>query len=171
MSGLLLYGFGPYDTHETNISGELVRGMQLPQGVQRRVFDVCFDRSMFIDALDACDPDVVIGLGQSTRSRKIRIERKAVNLMGERGEKKRPINRQGPDHLFMTLVVPHDDRVRLSYDAGTFVCNFSMYVIAGHCRGSDRLVGFVHLPKRYDKREAEAFVSKLVAQNLLSGRH
>ena len=168
MPRILLYGFGLYDNHETNISGELVKAMRLPQGVQRRVFDVCFDRSMFIDAVDACDPDLVIGLGQSARSRKIRIERKAVNLMGERREKKRPINSLGPEHIHMPLDILHDERARLSYDAGTYVCNFSMYVIAEHCRGSGRLSGFVHLPKRSDMREAEAFVSKLVAQGLLS---
>lgn len=167
MPGVLLYGFGPYDNHETNISGELVKGMQLPQGVQRRVFDVCFDRSMFIDALDACDPDVVIGLGQSARSRKIRIERKAVNLMGERGENKRPINTQGPDHLFMSLDVPHDDRVRLSYDAGTYVCNFSMYVIAEYCLDSGRRCGFLHLPRRLSLSQAGVFVGTLVRHCLL----
>jgi pyrrolidone-carboxylate peptidase len=165
MPRILLYGFGPYDNHETNISGELVREIRLP-GVQRRVFDVCFDRSMFIDAVDACDPDLVIGLGQSARSRKIRIERKAVNLMGERSEKKRPINRQGPEQIFMPLDIPYDERARLSYDAGTYVCNFSMYVIADHFRGSGRLSGFVHLPKRCDMRDAEIFVKQFVEKLL-----
>lgn len=169
MPGILLYGFGPYDSHETNISGELVRGMHFPTGVQRQVFDVCFDRAMFIDAIENHDPEIIIGLGQSARSRKIRIERKAVNLMGERGEKKRPINELGPGHLFMSLGIPHDDRARISYDAGTYVCNFSMYVIAEHCRDSGRRCGFIHLPKRHEMRDAEAFVTKLVEQSLLSG--
>lgn len=168
MPGILLYGFGPYDSHETNISGELVSGIRLPAGVQRRVFDVRFDRAMFIDAIDNHDPEIIIGLGQSARSGKIRIERKAVNLMGERGEKKRPINRQGPDHLFMSLAISHEDRARLSYDAGTYVCNFSMYVIAEHCRDSGRRCSFIHLPKRYEMRDAEAFVSRLVEQSLSS---
>ena len=162
MPRILLYGFGPYDSHETNISGDLVRGMQLPRGVQRRVFDVCFDRAMFIDAIDRHDPEIIIGLGQSARSRRIRIERKAVNLMGERGEKKRSITTHGHDHFFMSLEIPHDDRSRLSYDAGTYVCNFSMYVIAEHCRDSGRLCGFVHLPKRMSLRQAGTFVSELL---------
>jgi len=168
MPGILLYGFGPYDSHETNISGELVRGMRLPPGVQRRIFDVCFDRAMFIDAIESGNPDIIIGLGQSARSRKIRIERKALNLMGERGEKKLPITRHGPGHLFMSLEIPTDERSRLSYDAGSYVCNFSMYVIAEHCSDSNRRCGFIHLPKRYDMRNAEAYVSKLVEQTLLS---
>ena len=171
MPGILLYGFGPYDSHETNISGELVRAIQLPRNVSREVFDVQFDRAMFIDAIRRHGPAIIIGLGQSARSRKIRIERRAVNLMGERGKKKRPISRHGPDHLSMSLDVPHDDQARLSYDAGTYVCNFSMYVIAEHCRDSRRRCGFIHLPKRYDMRHAEAFVGKLVEQTLLSRNH
>ena len=171
MSGILLYGFGLYDKHESNISGDLVRQMRLPRSVHREVFDVRFDRAMFIDAVDRHDPEIIIGLGQSARSGKIRIERRAVNLMGERGKKKRPISRHGPDHLSMSLDVPHDDQARLSYDAGTYVCNFSMYVIAEHCRDSGRRCGFIHLPKRYDMRHAEAFVGKLVEQTLLSRNH
>jgi pyrrolidone-carboxylate peptidase len=168
MPGILLYGFGPYDRHETNISGELVMGMRLPPSVQRRIFDVCFDRAMFIDAIESDDPDIIIGLGQSARSRKIRIERKAVNLMGERGDEKRPITRHGPGHLFMSLEIPANERSRLSYDAGSYVCNFSMYVIAEYCTNSNRHFGFIHLPKRYDMRDAEAYVSRLVEQTLLS---
>ncbi len=162
MPGILLYGFGPYDNHETNISGELVNGMRLPGNVHRKVFDVCFDRTMFIEAIDRHDPEIIIGLGQSARSRKIRIERKAVNLMGERGARKRPITGHGPDHLFMSLEIPRDDRSRLSYDAGTYVCNFSMYVMTQHCRDSGKLCGFVHLPKRLSLRQAGTFVSRLV---------
>ena len=162
MPGILLYGFGPYDSHETNISGELVNGMRLPRSVQRRVFDVCFDRTMFIEAIERHDPEIIIGLGQSARSRKIRIERKAVNLMGERGAKTRPISGHGPGHLFMSLEIPHDDRSRLSWDAGTYVCNFSMYVIAEHCHGSGRRCGFVHFPKRLSLHQAGIFVSELL---------
>jgi pyrrolidone-carboxylate peptidase len=168
MPRILLYGFGPYDSHETNISGELLKGMRLPRSVQRRVFDVCFDRAMFIDAIERHDPEIIIGLGQSTRSRKIRIERKAVNLMGERGATKKPISRHGPDHLFMSLRIPHTGRARLSYDAGTYVCNFSMYVMAEHCRDSRRRCGFVHLPGSLQLSEAEEFVSMLLQDCLLS---
>ena len=168
MRRILLYAFGPYDSHETNVSGELVKGMRLPRSVQRRVFDVRFDRAMFIDAIEKHDPEIIIGLGQSARSRKIRIERKAVNRMGERGARKKPISRHGPDHLFMSLRIPHADRARLSYDAGTYVCNFSMYVIAEVCHDSGRHCGFVHLPKRLQLSEAEAFVSMLLRECLLS---
>jgi pyrrolidone-carboxylate peptidase len=43
-----------------------------------------------------------------------------------------------------------------------------MYVIAEHCSDSNRRCGFIHLPKRYDMRNAEAYVSKLVEETLLS---
>jgi pyrrolidone-carboxylate peptidase len=162
MSGILLYGFGLYDKHESNISGDLVRQMRLPRSVHREVFDVRFDRAMFIDAVDRHDPEIIIGLGQSARSGKIRIERKALNLMGERGEEKQPIRKRGPDRLFMSLAIPHDDRVRISCDAGTYVCNYSMYVIADYCRGSDRRIGFIHLPK-HAGNEAARFVGEVIA--------
>ena len=158
---LLLYGFGLYDNHESNISAELVESLRLPSSVQREIFEVRFDRRMFLEAIDRHDPDIILGLGQSARSRRIRIERKAANRMGERGPAKRPISRRGPDHLFMTLDIPHDGGGRLSYDAGTYVCNFSMYVIAQHCRGSGKRLGFIHLPKSAGGRAA-TFVSGLI---------
>jgi pyrrolidone-carboxylate peptidase len=161
MMNLLLYGFGLYDNHESNISAQLVEGLGLPFNVQREIFEVRFDRGMFVEAIDRHDPDIILGLGQSARSRRIRIERKALNRMGERSEAKRPISRRGPDHLFMTLGIPGNGRARLSYDAGTYVCNFSMYVIAQHCRGSGKRLGFIHLPKHAGGMAA-TFVGDLI---------
>jgi pyrrolidone-carboxylate peptidase len=160
---LLLYGFGPYDNHESNISAELVESLRLPSNVQREVFEVRFDRGMFVEAVDSHDPDLILGLGQSARSRRIRIERKALNRMGERGEAKRSISRRGPEHLFMTLGIPHDGRARLSYDAGTYVCNFSMYVLAEHCMQRGKQIGFIHLPKCCDRVVAASFVCDTIA--------
>jgi pyrrolidone-carboxylate peptidase len=162
MTSILLYGFGLYDNHETNISGELVNEIRLPRGVHRKVFDVCFDRSMFTETVDACEPDIIIGLGQSARSRRIRIERKSVNLMGERGETPVPISPHGADKHFMSLDMLHDDRARISYDAGVYVCNFSMYVISEHCRGSGCRAGFIHLPASGDRASAGLFLENVI---------
>ena len=61
----------------------------------------------------------------------------------------------------MTLDIPGSDGVRLSYDAGNYVCNFSMFVIAEYCRNRGRRVGFIHLPKGAG-REAENFIGDLI---------
>lgn len=162
MPGLLLYGFGPYDKHKENISGQLLEHMQFPPVVHHEIFDVRFDRSMFIAAMKRHDPDIVIGLGQSARSRKIRIERKAVNAMGERGGRIVPIRQSGPAFYMANLRIPTEDRTRVSYDAGTYVCNYSMYLLSEYCEKRHKQFAFIHLPKSIDRGVAAAFLDRVI---------
>jgi pyrrolidone-carboxylate peptidase len=163
MSGILIYGFGPYDKHKVNVSGYLLERMTFPTDVNCEIFDVRFDRSMFIEAMKRHDPDIVIGLGQSARARKIRIERKAINLMGERGGQIVPIRKSGPDYYFSTLRIPRDSLARVSYDPGTYVCNYSMFVISEYCANRGKQFAFIHIPKAIDRKVAITFLYRLVS--------
>jgi hypothetical protein len=62
---------------------------------------------------------------------------------------------------------------KISYNAGDYVCNFSMYVILDYARrhtGEIAQLGFVHIPHRYDPKKATRFVRKVLNQ-LRMGDH
>jgi pyrrolidone-carboxylate peptidase len=56
------------------------------------------------------------------------------------------------------------ERAKISYDAGDYVCNFSMYVILDYLRRhrQDARFGFVHVPHYYDLKRAAGFLRKLL---------
>ena len=101
-----------------------------------RVFPVHFRRAMFLAPVRRARPKVIIGLGQRRGGRKLRLERQAVNRRGGRGERLRPVTPFGRSRLPVTLRLPRTAGTRLSTDAGTYVCNFSMYVFLEHCRAT-----------------------------------
>jgi pyrrolidone-carboxylate peptidase len=158
----LVYGFGPYEEFDANISESIVRALAPGPGVVIEVFDVRFDRDMFVSVLGRHAPDVVIGLGQCRRGRKLRIEGRAQNLWGRRGEPLRRVSESGPGHLFANLRLPFDARTRASRDAGTYVCNFSMYVCLEYCATRGSRYGFIHVPRGYDPGAAADYVGEAI---------
>ena len=119
---VLVYGFGPYMNYKENITETIVKKLK---SVSKQLFDVKFGKNQFINAVK--DFDVIIGLGQHPRSKKLRIERKAVNLKWKsRKETPKPIFKDKPQQSFVTLKIKKDKDSWLSYDAGKYVCNYSM---------------------------------------------
>jgi pyrrolidone-carboxylate peptidase len=158
----LVYGFGPYEEFDANISESVVRALAPRPGVVIEVFDVRFDRDMFVSVLGRHAPDVVIGLGQCRRGRKLRIESRAQNRWGRRGEPLRRVSESGPGHLFASLRLPFDARTRASRDAGTYVCNFSMYVCLEYCATRGSQYGFIHVPRGYDPGAAADYLGEAI---------
>ena len=76
MQRILIYGFGPYQQYTSNITEVLLRSMKLPRNVFKEVFEVRFSRRMFENTFETVRPDVILGLGQHPRARKLRIERR-----------------------------------------------------------------------------------------------
>jgi len=158
----LVYGFGPYEEFDANISESIVRALAPGPGVVTEVFDVRFDRDMFARVLGRHSPDVVIGLGQHRRGRKLRIEGRAQNLWGRRGEPLRRVSESGPEHRLASLRLPLDARTTVSRDAGTYVCNFSMYVCLEYCAARGSRYGFIHVPRGYDPAAAADYVREAI---------
>ena len=158
----LVYGFGPYEEFDSNISESIVRALAPEPGVVVEVFDVRFDRDMFVRVLERHSPDVVIGLGQRRRGHKLRIEGRAQNLWGRRGESLRRVSETGPQHLFASLRLPFDVRTTVSRDAGTYVCNFSMYVCLEYCETRGSRYGFIHVPRGYDPGAAADYLREAI---------
>lgn len=153
---LLIYGFKPYLDHKENISGKIAKKLK---GI---VFPAKFNKSFFLKAVRKHNPDVIVGLGQNSHSRKINIERKAVNLMGRKKGKKKPILKEKPKQLLVNLKLKTDKNSRISYNAGQYVCNYSMYLIMTYFK--DIKFAFIHIPEGYDLGKAVKFVKKKIVE-------
>ena len=76
MQRILIYGFGPYKHYTSNVTEAALRDMKLPGNAFKKIFEVRFDRHMFETIFETVQPDVILGLGQHPRARKLRIERR-----------------------------------------------------------------------------------------------
>jgi pyroglutamyl-peptidase len=165
---VMIYGFGPYRQFKDNITQQIVRELPVSRNLKKIVFPVRFDKKQFTDAVKKHRPDLVLGLGQCSRGRLLRIERRAVNKRRDNTKQKPcPIVRGGPKWLQTHLRQEKSAlgrEAKLSSDAGDYVCNFSMYVILDYLRRHrpDARFGFIHVPYDYDPKRAAKFVRKFL---------
>lgn len=163
---VLIYGFGPYREFRDNISARLIQSLPTVAGLRTVVFPVRFQRRQFVEALHNCDPDVVLGLGQSTRNR-MDVETVALNRRrASKSDKPRPILARRPLRLKTTLRLRTGRWVGRSRDAGDYVCNYSMYVLLdeiARARPGVRF-GFIHVPHDYDLDKASRLLQRVLKQ-------
>jgi len=155
----LVYGFEPFGGYAENVTESVIRSLAHRRDIATEVFAVRFDRRMFADALDRWSPQTIIGLGQHGRARKLRLERRAVNLWAERGRSPVSIAEGAPRYRYASFGLPKTSETVVTYDAGTYVCNFSMYLMAEHCETSGARFAFIHVPRNYNPEKAVKYVS------------
>jgi pyrrolidone-carboxylate peptidase len=145
---ILVYGFRPYLQFATNITAQAIQNLSPRKGLRTVVFPVRFNRAQFVQSIKKHEPDVVLGLGQCSSGARFRIERRALNRRcSTKGTKPVAINSAGPKELIPTLRLQGERGARISRNAGTYVCNYSMYVILDYLR-RHRLptrFGFIHI--------------------------
>ncbi|RLF33066.1 MAG: hypothetical protein DRN08_05900, partial [Thermoplasmata archaeon] len=126
---ILVYGFKPYKNYKENITEKIIRKIKNRKNLVKIIFPVKFEKRIFLEKIRTIKPNIILGLGQHPRSKKIRIERKAINLK-RKNKKEKPefISKNKPFHLFVNVKLKKDKISWISYDAGKYVCNFSMYV-------------------------------------------
>lgn len=163
---LLVYGFKPYGGYQENISELLLARLPVYDGMVKKVFDVKFDAAMFNRTLARIKPDCVLGLGQHPRARKLRIERKAMNLSIEPDRSLVPISSTGPQSIYATLPLPETAQTTVTYNAGTYVCNYSMYLIGQYCGQHHKKFGFIHIPKDHDMKMLSAYMQTAIRRIL-----
>ncbi|HEU4343916.1 MAG TPA: hypothetical protein VFU31_20370 [Candidatus Binatia bacterium] len=154
---ILIYGFGPYRHYNENVTEQIVRRLPGRRWLKKLIFPVRFHKGQFIRAIKQHQPDVILGLGQCSRGRHLRVERRAVNKRREyRGEKPRPIVSTGARKLFTNLDLKLRGQTTSSVDAGEYVCNYSMYVVLHFVkrRRSPARFGFIHVPHDYPPSKA-----------------
>jgi len=162
---ILIYGFGVYRSFKENVTEKIIHRLPRRRQLRKIIFPVRFHRRQFIDAVRKHDPEVILGLGQCSRGRRLRIELRAVNKRrNDKGEKAKPIIRGGPRQLPTHLKLQIGSVARFSRNAGDYVCNYSMYVILDYLKRRREPVrfGFIHLPHDYDSRKAKRILLKAI---------
>ena len=168
---ILLYGFGPYREFRNNITARIVQSLASRSGLKKVVFPVRFHRTQFLDAIIRFKPEIILGLGQSSRGR-IDVETQAVNRRrGRSTDPSKMISPRGPETLKTNLKLRVGRQAGRSSDAGDYVCNFSMYVMLDHIRrqGVDIQYGFMHIPHDYDLKTAAGLVEKILRRLSTNG--
>lgn len=161
---ILLYGFGPYRQFRDNITAKILKSLPRQAGLKKVVFPVRFDRRQFVEAIERFKPDIVVGLGQSSR-RAIAVEAQAANRRrARRADAPKLISPHGPARLRTTLRLEIGRQAAKSSNAGDYVCNFSMYVMLDHIRSHrlDIRYGFIHIPHDFAQRKASAQVERIL---------
>ncbi len=161
---VLLYGFKPYGDYTENITEQVLSRISATDTLVKKVYEVRFDADMFNKTLSRLKPDRILGLGQHPRARKLRIERKARNLRKTPDQTLIPISATGPASMHATLQLPETALTTVTYDAGTYVCNYSMYLTGQYCRQSGAHFGFIHIPKDQDLTILSAYLKMAVAR-------
>jgi pyroglutamyl-peptidase len=162
---LLIYGFGPYRHFQRNITEKILRQLPKRRSIKKIVFPVKFHKAQFTNVVEQFNPEVIVGMGQCSRGRFLRIEQRAVNKKrnGKR-EKGRAIVAGGAGTLLTNLKFDLGREARVSRNAGDYVCNFSMYVMLDCLRRRRQTVpfGFIHIPHGYNEKKATRLLAKAI---------
>lgn len=163
---ILLTGFEPWDDWPHNpsgdialaLNGETIGGCEIVSAVLPVVHGE--DIAIVKPLIENLKPVAVVSLGLHGWASVLHIERVAVNLKIVGGVDY-PVVDGGPDAYLATL--PTREMVaaietlahvpaKLTYSAGTFLCNHIMYNILHHlsASGVDAIAGFIHLPPTPD---------------------
>jgi pyrrolidone-carboxylate peptidase len=163
----LIYGFGPYRQFHENVTEKILRQLPKRRYLKKIVFPVRFHKRQFINAIRNSAPDIILGLGQCSEGRLLRIEARAVNKRRAiQKEKARPIVRGGARALVTNLKLNFGRAAERSRNAGDYVCNYSMYVMLDFLKRHRLSIpfAFVHIPHGYDKAKARRLLLKVIQQ-------
>lgn len=164
---LLLTGFEPFGGYAENSSWEVAKAVAscgvLGVEVIAEQLPVSFHRveAMLRTFVERHCPDVIIMLGQSALTDRVKLERVALNMMDSRmgdndGYKpsEEAIYEGENNALFTTLPIKQLHRVitennipaKISNSAGLYVCNRTYYGALRLCKECTARAIFVHLP-------------------------
>jgi pyroglutamyl-peptidase len=177
MTTVLLTGFEPFAGDAANPSGDAVRTVAArwtgPDRLVAEVLPVTFDgaTARIAALLAEHAPDVVIATGLAGGRTSVTPERVAVNLADARIPNNAGVQpgdaavvKGGPAAYFTTLpakaiaaeIAAAGVAASVSYSAGTFVCNATMYAALHATAGTSVRAGFVHVPWSTDAAPAGA---------------
>jgi len=160
---VLIYGFGPYRQFQQNITAKILQRLPKQEPLTKIVFPVKFHKRQFTDAIKHLKPEVILGLGQCSGGRLLRIEKRAVNKRRvSQSATAKPIVRGGARALSTNLELSFGRAAEQSRNAGDYVCNYSMYIMLDYLK-RHRLstpYAFIHIPHDYDKEKARRLLVK-----------
>ena len=166
MKKLLITGFDPFGGETVNPAWEAVKllpdvvgAYELTKMEIPTVFGAASQKAL--DAAQKVQPDVILCIGQAGGRKAITPEMVAINLRHARiadnagnQPQDEPVAADGPAAYFATVPVRKMTaaieaagiEAAVSYSAGTFVCNDTLYAVLHHYVGTPVQAGFVHVP-------------------------
>ena len=160
---IFVYGFGPYKEFQDNISANVISLLPLLAGVHSHVFDTAFDRGMFEAAFELAQPNYILGLGQSRRETHLQLESIAKNLMRDTGIDPAAISSSvAESERMLRWTLPLESDCAGSKDAGSYVCNYSMWIAEEWAREHDAKSAFIHIPVAFDVQRVVDYVTSIL---------
>ena len=166
MKKLLITGFDPFGGESINPAWEAVKllpdtigAFELTKLEIPTVFGTASQK--VLEAAQAVQPDVILCIGQAGGRKAITPEMVGINLRHARiadnagnQPQDEPVAAEGPAAYFATVPVrkmaqaAEDAGIAaaVSYSAGTFVCNDTLYALLHHYADTQVQAGFVHVP-------------------------
>ena len=166
MKKLLITGFDPFGGESINPAWEAVK--RLPDEVGDYALTKLEIPTVFgtasqkvLEAAETVQPDVILCIGQAGGRKAITPEMVGINLRHARiadnagnQPQDEPVAADGPAAYFATVPVRKMTaaieaagiEAAVSYSAGAFVCNDTLYAVLHHFAGTAVQAGFVHVP-------------------------
>ena len=166
MKKLLITGFDPFGGESINPAWEAVK--RLPDEVGDYALTKLEIPTVFgtasqkvLEAAQTVQPDVILCIGQAGGRKAITPEMVGINLRHARiadnagnQPQDEPVAADGPAAYFATVPVRKMTEAieaagiaaAVSYSAGAFVCNDTLYALLHHYAGTPVQAGFVHVP-------------------------
>ena len=166
MPKLLITGFDPFGGESINPAWEAVSRLPDRIGaweIHRLQIPTVFGKAseILLAKAEALSPDAIISVGQAGGRKAVTPEMVAVNLRyGSIADnagvspQDEPVVSGGPAAYFATLPVRKMAQAMVdaglpgsvSYSAGAFVCNDTMYAVLHRYHGTPVRAGFIHVP-------------------------
>ncbi len=166
MKKLLITGFDPFGGETINPAWEAVKLLPDQIGdfeLTKMEIPTVFGAASreVLDAAQQCQPDVILCIGQAGGRKGITPEKVGINLRHGRiadnagnQPQDEPVAAGGPAAYFATVPVRKMAEAieaagitaSVSYSAGAFVCNDTLYTLLHHYAGTAVQTGFVHVP-------------------------
>lgn len=164
---VLVTGFSPFLNFEVNPSQMVAQKLdgQIVDGISftGKILPVSYSdvESVLMNYLDEVKPDLVIGTGLAPGRPKLSVEKIAINYKYSREPDNSGTKATGdridpkmPDGIFSLLEVEplvellnrNNIPAEISTTAGSYLCNYAMFIIVREARNRGIRGGFVHLP-------------------------
>lgn len=162
---ILITGFDPFNKETVNPAYLAVSKLRNTYGdiiLTKLEIPTSFSHSFEILSQELNnDYDAVIMVGQAGGRKEISLEKVAINYIDAKIADNdglvishQAINSNGKDAYFTTLPIlkllsdleKESIPAKISYSAGTFVCNYLMYKTLEHFNTTNTKVGFIHVP-------------------------
>lgn len=194
LTNLLVTGFGPFDTVETNTSELIVHELQnfpLERDgfcLRTRIFPVIYETASeeIMETILKTSPEIFIMIGVSVTAKELQLEQVARNLDCSEtfdnqnvARKNHRILDDGPDQYLTSLPLDEYTAVlkqagiptRVSNHAGGFLCNHYYYRACHHfaVASIDCICLFVHVPNLVNGETIPLHITKLTVSGAANG--